>query len=130
MRIRMTLVALGAVGVVVLASGLQVLAGSGTEYRYAGTVVAVDLKARAVTLVELREHAKVEKLTVPIAPQARVILSERLPDDQVTDLRHPFKDTPISLSDLRPGDFVVLELTEESGKRRVANAVVVTFRRR
>jgi hypothetical protein len=66
------------------------------------------------------------RLRVELAPDARVVLSER--DDQAEDpSRHPFKDTVISLSDVRRGDYVVVEMRGPEGKE-LARSVVVTFR--
>ena len=58
-------------------------------------------------------------------PTRRVVLSER--DDRAEDLSHPFKDTVISLSEVRRGDFVVVEMRGPEGKA-LARSVVVTFR--
>jgi len=69
--------------------------------------------------------AQVARLRVGLAPDARVVLSER--DDRAEDLSHPFKETVISLSDVRKGDFVVLEMRGPEGKAR-ARSVVVTWR--
>lgn len=126
MRIGLTFLVLGALGAMWLAGGsAPVLAGPAA--RHSGSVVAVDPQARTLVIDELERLGKERKLTVRIAQQAQVVLSERLPDDQVADLRHPFRDTPISLSDIRPGDFVVVELTEK-GNKAEAISVTVTFR--
>jgi hypothetical protein len=64
---------------------------------------------------------------VELAPDARVVLSER--DEQAEDLGHPFKDTVIGLSEVRRGDYVVVEMRGPQGKE-LARSVVVTFRPR
>jgi len=69
--------------------------------------------------------AQVSRLRVELAQDARGVLSER--DDRAEDLSHPFKDTMISLSDVRKGDFVVVEMRGPQGTA-VARLVVVTFR--
>lgn len=69
--------------------------------------------------------AEAWRLRVEVASDARVVLSER--DDRAEDLSHPFKDTVISLSDVRRGDFVVVEMRGPEGKA-LARSVVVTFR--
>jgi hypothetical protein len=56
-----------------------------------------------------------------------VVLSER--DEQAEDLGHPFKDTVIGLSEVRRGDYVVVEMRGPEG-RELARSVVVTFRPR
>ena len=65
------------------------------------------------------------RLRVELAPDARVVLSER--DDRAEDPSHPFKDTVISLSDVGRGDYVVVEMRGPEGKE-LARSVVVTFR--
>jgi hypothetical protein len=57
------------------------------------------------------------------APDADVVLSERV--EPVTDFSRVWRDTPISLGDVRPGDFVVVELGERPG---MTDRVVVTLR--
>lgn len=101
---------------------------AGALVRHSGTVLAVDAAARTLVVEELAEAGKIRRLQVRVPPEARVVVSTRLPDDQITDLRHPFKDTPIALSEIRPGDFVTIELGGEGG-RRAATSVMVTYRR-
>ena len=65
------------------------------------------------------------KRHVELAPDPRVVRSERA--DRVEALSHPFTDTVISLSDVRKGDFVVVEMRGPEGTA-VAQTIVVTFR--
>ncbi len=95
--------------------------------RHAGTVVKVDPQANVLVLEELAALGKKQEIRVKVQAQTRLVLSERIPDSEVTDPAHPFKDTAIRLSDVRPGDFVVVEVTRE-GQAPVASAVTVTFR--
>jgi hypothetical protein len=92
--------------------------------RAAGVVLSVDPRAR-VLVFEERGAAGAERLRVELAPDARVVLSER--DDKAEDPSHPFKDTAIGLSDVRRGDYVVVEMRGPEGKE-LARSVVVTFR--
>jgi hypothetical protein len=92
--------------------------------RSAGVVLSVDPRAR-VLVFEDRGAAGAARLRVELAPDARVALSER--DDKAADPSHPFKDTAISLSDVRRGDYVVVEMRGPEGKE-LARSVVVTFR--
>ena len=102
-------------------------AASGTSSEHSGIVMMVDPSARAVVVRELGVEGKPRTLALKIPAQARILLSERLPDAEVTDLSRPFRDTPIELSDLRRGDFVVVESTpDEVG--RVAHRITVTLR--
>ncbi len=93
--------------------------------RASGTVLSVDPSARTLVLEDMGAGAQMSRLRVELAPDARVVLSER--DDRANDLSHPFKDTAISLSDVRKGDFVVVEMRGPEGKAR-ARSVVVTWR--
>ena len=125
MRLRSVLVALGV---------LAALACSGpwpspvqAAERHSGTVVKADPQASVLVIEELGAAGKTQQLRVKVRAQTRLVLSERIPDSEVTDPAHPFKDTAIRLSDVRPGDFVVVEVTRE-GQAPVASAVTVTFR--
>jgi hypothetical protein len=93
--------------------------------RSSGIVLAVNPRARTLVLEDMGAAAAASRLRVELAPDARVVLSER--DDRADDLSHPFKDTVISLSDVRRGDFVVVETRGPEGKA-LARSVVVTFR--
>ncbi len=93
--------------------------------RSSGIVLSVNPSARTLVLQDMAAAAEVRRLRVELAPDARVVLSER--DDQAEDLSHPFKDTMISLSDVRTGDFVVVEMRGPEGQA-LARSVVVTFR--
>lgn len=94
--------------------------------RHSGRVVAVDPATRTLVVEEFAAAGQVRRLTVRLPPEARVVLSTRLPDAEITDLRYPFKDTPIQLSEIRPGDFVTVEL---EGDKAQATSVTVTYRR-
>ena len=48
--------------------------------------------------------------------------------DHPEDFQHVFKDAPIGLSDLKPGDFVVVELVK-AGQENLADLVMVTLQR-
>jgi hypothetical protein len=87
--------------------------------------VSVDVQKRTLVVEELGAAARVEQLHLWIGRETRLVRSEALPASEVTDPRYPFRDTPIELQDLRPGDFVVVEL-DGSGNRRAVSAVIVT----
>ncbi len=108
---------------VLAGSWAAALAASST--RHSGTVLKVEPQAGTLVLEEMGAAGKIQQLKVSVPAQARVVLSERIPDNQVTDLQNPFKETTIGLSDIRPGDFVVVELKGEANQ---AGSVTVTFR--
>jgi hypothetical protein len=92
--------------------------------RSSGIVFSVNPTARTLVVQDMGAAAGARRLRVEVALDARVVLSER---DDRADLSHPFKDTAISLSDVRRGDFVVMEMRGAEGKAQ-ARSVVVTFR--
>lgn len=93
--------------------------------RSSGLVLSVNPTARTLVLEDRGAAAAASRLRVELAPDARVVRSER--DDRAEDLSHPFKDRVISLSDIRKGDFVVVEMRGPEGKALV-RSLVVTFR--
>lgn len=93
--------------------------------RSSGVVLSVDPRASMLVLEDSGAAGEAGRLRVKLAPDARVVLSER--NDQAEDLSRPFKDTVISLSDVRRGDYVVVERRGPEGKD-LAHSVVVTFR--
>ncbi len=92
--------------------------------RSSGVVQSVDSRARSLVL-EDRGAAGTGRLRVELAPDARVVLSRR--EAQTADPTHPFTDTPIDLSDVRPGDYVVVDIQGPEGQE-VGRSVTVTFR--
>jgi hypothetical protein len=92
--------------------------------RSSGVVLSVDPSARTLVLDD-RGAAAAGRRRVELAPDARVALSER--DASAEDLSRVFKDTAISLADIRRGDYVVVEMQGPEGKE-LARSVVVTFR--
>ena len=111
-----------------LALGAGLVAAAPTEApaggRHAGTVLAVDPQARAITVDEFGANSERRALRVHVPPQALVVLSQRNPAGR--DARDAFLDSSISLADVRVGDFVVIEMTSDP---TVARLVVVTLRR-
>ena len=95
--------------------------------RHSGTVVAVDPAARTLVLHELVEEGRPRHLTVRVPEGAAVVLSERIPDEQVTRLDAAFAERPIDLAEVRPGDFIVVEGAARGGTA-TASAVMVTLR--
>jgi len=88
--------------------------------RHTGTVMSVEPNG----LVLLR-GGKEQKLQVAVTPQTRVTDSERNP--RPTSVQELFTDKPIPLSEVKKGDFVVVETSGE-GKKLVADSVMVTLR--
>jgi len=86
----------------------------------------VDAATRTLVIDEIGANAKEQRLRLRLAPGAQLVMSER--DEHPEDLQRAFKEVPIGLSDVNPGDFVVVELVKE-GKENLADLVMVTLRR-
>jgi hypothetical protein len=118
-----TVVALSMLAFAAIAQHAVVAAGE----RHSGTVTAVDPQARTLIVEELAEEGEVKHLRVLVAPDTQLLLSERIPDREVTDFARIFRDTPLLLSQIRPGDFVNLDV-ERSDGALVARSITVTLR--
>lgn len=92
--------------------------------RRAGTVLAVDAQARTLTLDEFGANAERRALQVQVGREALVLLSQR--NQGGRDVKDSFRDSTITLTDVRVGDFVVIEM---SGDPEVARLVMITLRR-
>jgi len=115
--------------VVVAAALVAGLVGVGSDAvpageRRAGTVLAVDPQAGSLTLDEFGANAERRALRVQVPREAPVLLSQR--NQGGRDVKDSFRDSPITLADVRVGDFVVVELSEDS---EVARLVMITLRR-
>lgn len=93
--------------------------------RSTGVVLSVDPRTRMLVLEDRGVAGDAGRLRIEVAPDVRVVLSER--DDQAEDPSRPFKDTAIDLSDVRRGDYVVVQTRGPEGKE-LAWSVMVTFR--
>jgi len=92
--------------------------------RRAGTVLAVDPQARTLTVDEFGANAERRALRVQVPREAVVLLSQR--NQAGRDVKDSFRDSTITLGDVRVGDFVVVELAEDP---EVARLVMITLRR-
>jgi hypothetical protein len=109
-----------------VAAGLAAMgAGVATAgERRAGSVLAVDSQARTLTLDEFGANAERRARRVQVPREAVVLLSQR--NQAARDVRDSFRDSTIALADVRVGDFVVIELSEDP---EVARLVMITLRR-
>jgi hypothetical protein len=92
--------------------------------RRAGTVLAVDPQSRTLTVDEFGANAERRALRVQVGREALVLLSQR--NQSGRDLKDSFRDSAITLADVRVGDFVVIELSDDP---EVARLVMITLRR-
>jgi hypothetical protein len=99
-------------------------AGADSGSRHDGSVASVDATARRLVLRELVANARPIELAVRIAPDARIVVSTR--NEHALDFSHEFSERSISLSEIHPGDFVVVELTGTGAQAR-AESVIVTL---
>ncbi|MGH7414050.1 MAG: hypothetical protein ACREKJ_07590, partial [Candidatus Rokuibacteriota bacterium] len=109
-----------------LVAGLLAAAPGRTEAgeRHAGTVLAVDPQARTLTVDTYGANAERRALRVQVPRDAIVLLSQR--NHAGRDLQDSFRESTITLRDVRIGDFVVVELSADP---EVARLVMVTLRR-
>ncbi len=98
-----------------------------TNERHSGTVVSVDPAARSLVMNELVQEGRPRQLVVRVPGGTPVVVSDRIPDEQVLRFDAVFVDRPIDLSDVRPGDFVVIE-GRARGDAAAAGKVIVTLR--
>ena len=108
---------------VALALGMAAGAVAAGE-RHAGSVVAVDTAGGGLVLDEFGVAGVRRTLTMRVAPNAEVLISER--EEPVSNFYRLFKDTAISLAEVRPGDFVVVDVGQQPG---TADRVIVTHRK-
>ena len=92
--------------------------------RRAGTVLALDPQARTLTLDEFGANAERRALRVQVPREALVLLSQR--NQAGRDVKDSFRDSAITLADVRVGDFVVIEMSDDPD---VARLVMITLRR-
>jgi len=92
--------------------------------RRAGTVLAVDPQARTVILDEFGANAERRALRVQVPREALVLLSQR--NQAGRDVKDVFRSSSITLADVREGDFVVVEMSDDPD---VARLVMITLRR-
>ena len=92
--------------------------------RRAGTVLALDPQARTLTLDEFGANAERRALRVQVPREALVLLSQR--NQAGRDVKDSFRDSAITLADVRVGDFVVVKMSDDP---EVARLVMITLRR-
>jgi hypothetical protein len=92
--------------------------------RHAGTVLAVDPQARTLTVDEFGAGGERRALSVQVPRDAIVLWSQR--NQAGRGVSDAFRDSTITLGEIRVGDFVVVEV---SGDPEVARLVMVTLRR-
>lgn len=99
-------------------------AGAAAGSRHDGRVAAIDATARRLVLRELVANARPVELAVRIAPDATIVVSTR--NEHALDFSHEFAERPIALSEIHPGDFVVVEMAGTGAQAR-AKSVIVTL---
>jgi hypothetical protein len=92
--------------------------------RRAGSVLAVDSQARTLTVDEFGANAERRALRVQVPREAVVLVSQR--NRAGGDVKDSFRDSTITLADVRVGDFVVIEMSDNPD---VARLVMITLRR-
>jgi hypothetical protein len=93
--------------------------------RFSGVVLSVDPAARVLVVGDSGATGAAGRVRVELAPDARVVLSER--DEEADDASRLLKDTAINVSDIGLGDYVIVERRGPEGKQ-LAHSIAVTFR--
>jgi hypothetical protein len=91
--------------------------------RHSGTVV--DVGRDNLVVDKLGRAGKEQKLHLTVTANTRVVESER--NSHASGTQDAFTEKTIALSDIRKGDFVVVDARRE-GKKLVADTVMVTLR--
>jgi hypothetical protein len=99
--------------------------GQMVSMRSSGVVLSIDPGASALVLEDRSVGGEARRLRIEVASDARVALSERA--ERAEDVSRLFTETPINLSEVRRGDYVVVDRRGPAGKEQ-AWSVVVTFR--
>ncbi|HYB71199.1 MAG TPA: hypothetical protein VEH80_11020, partial [Candidatus Bathyarchaeia archaeon] len=89
-----------------------------------GTVLAVDVHSRSLTLDVYGQNSERRAIRVQVPPQALVLQAQRA--SVKGDFKGAFRETSITLADVRAGDYVVVEMSSDP---EVARLVIVTLRR-
>jgi hypothetical protein len=85
-------------------------------------VLAVDPQARTLVLDEFGANAERRALRVQVPREALVLLSQR--NQAGRDVKDVFRNSSITLADVRVGDFVVVEMLDDPEVARL----VITLR--
>jgi hypothetical protein len=93
---------------------------SGDELPIAGTVKAVDVGARTLT-VEARAQGKIREVVIDIRPTTKIVRFAR-------EGGGPIKEQAAALDDIKPG-WTVSVTTRHEGQREVAESVRVVHER-
>jgi hypothetical protein len=107
----------------VLVGGLWPSLAFADEAPISGTVKAVDVQARSLTL-EVAGKGKTREVTVHMKPGAKVVRFARSSDP----CQSGFVEQEVPLGDVKPG-WVVSAATRHEGNREVAEMVTVVFER-
>ncbi len=103
------------------------LATADAEERVSGTVLSVDRAAGVLVVEELTASAgptpTPAQRRFTLAPNATVSLVRRAPDTPA-GWPYGYAATPLSVEDLRPGDFVTVTFVRD-GDRRLAQQISV-----
>jgi len=91
--------------------------------RHTGTVLTVDASAGTLAIEEYWINGERRVLKIRTTTDTKFVLSQR--NEMFKELTDTFTMTPIHASDLKIGDFVVIELAE-TAPGNVASLVMVT----
>jgi hypothetical protein len=107
-----------------LLGGLPGAGWAATGTRYSGTVERVDLEAGVVVVGELVERGRLVRHEIHVDPATPIVSSRRL---KAWEMRGPsaYGEEPVSLVDLLPGDFVIVESAAGAGGEAAHRLTIV-----
>ena len=113
-----------------LALGGLLLSAVEAAPRYSGTIVAVDPGGRSITLNELGpgipggRNQEIRRV-IELSAATTLLLATRAEESQDTEWRGGYTESPIRVTDLKPGDYATVEAEAQNGSLRAISVVVV-----
>lgn len=110
-------------GLLVILPFLWTASAFADEAPISGTVKAIDVQARTLT-IEVASKGKTREVTIYVKPGARIVRFARSTDPGKTG----FVEQEAALADVKPG-WVVSATTKHEGNREVADVVKIVVER-
>ncbi len=116
--------ALGVAGLLLVSA-----AHSAERSRYSGHIVNVSPNGQTITLQELGARAGTQNQVIDralgVTPDTRLTLAARAEEDGGGDWSGGFKESPLSVTDLRVGDYATVEAEARDGRLVAVSVLVV-----
>jgi hypothetical protein len=115
-----------AIALVLLAGVALAGAAAAEDMKHSGTIT--EIAPNRITILEMGPwagSAALERRSIDIDQQTTVALAERVDDTGPAGWPGGFRETPLSPSDLRVGDYVTVTTTKSEAGRLVAASISV-----